>query len=426
MLEALTYTIGQLYRLADEYTGDVAGYRFQDLYQVFNFTRQIPYVRDVDACGYEECLKRPLYGVQGGDCDDKAIFAGAALTFLKIPWRAVTTSYTADKIMQHVYLEVYDRGTWRPFDATYENNTIFTERPYTDKITWRNPMLRENSYGVATLEGIGDLPTVPNKGEWEALANSAGKQVVGPEFNIKNVSKTSIIGSAAAIATAAVPIPVVGTIVGAIVGYFLSLVGIKRPTEHLSPEDATARAAALGRSILDIYDRLPQDGKAFVAAQCDAFLADMQGSFGAWWGGMDLSEGDNPAEGFLNRILRKQRAAHPDWFNTEPARVYNSIFFPCYAVLRAADLSTLGENFKAWVVDRKLAPIVLQPIKGFIETRLKQIVEINQDGTLTVTDPSASTPGQASFSGILPWLMIGGLGLALVTSPAQRGGRGRK
>src|SRR5207245_10835491 len=112
---------------------------------------------DIVSCGVDECLKRPEYGVIEGDCDDKAILAGAMLSRISIPWRIVTVSYRPDNVQSHVYLEVCINGQYLPFDATYPANQIFWELPYTKKIVWNNPMMYKRQYNVNTLEGnLGD------------------------------------------------------------------------------------------------------------------------------------------------------------------------------------------------------------------------------------------------------------------------------
>lgn len=136
----LERTVAEMYRLINAYTSDVVDVAWTSPEQIFHAVQGIPYVRDQDApeCrGAIECLKRPVYTLMaGGDCDDKAVLAGAALTLIGVPFRIVTTSYVESERMQHTYLEVYVRGSWLPFDATHQGTQLYREEPYTKKWIW--------------------------------------------------------------------------------------------------------------------------------------------------------------------------------------------------------------------------------------------------------------------------------------------------
>jgi hypothetical protein len=399
-----------MYRLADAYQQDVESLHFTDLNQVFSYVAAIPYVPDAVDCRAAECLKRPAITIErGGDCDDKAILAGACCNLLRVPWRIVTASYADPDTHTHVYIQVHVGDRWLPFDATYPNNRIFAEQPFVTRKIW--PMTTKTLYGVTTLEGLGDGAPIPNADQWTALLTTAGKQVVGSTFDLKTISKSSLVTSAAAIAQAAVPIPVVGAMIGAAVGYLLSLIGIRKGTEHMPVADAERVSQNIAQSVVNIYRQLPADGRTFLAGQCAKFLADMESKFGSWWGGMDLAAGDDPSVGYLARIMKNQRA-HPEWWDTEEKRVYNSIWIPCYVVLRAADLTTAKDNFESWVVKGSLTPIVMTPLGDFISTRLNQLVQYNQDGTVTLVNKPGSTSGAAVLPDIaknpLFWVVAGG------------------
>lgn len=136
----LPATISQMYRLMQQHIPDVQKMRWRSVYDVYQAVQNLPYRSDATApeCGGAvECVKRPAYTlVLGGDCDDKAILAGAGLLSLGVPVRIVTASYRPDGEMQHTYLEVFFQGQWLPFDATYPTGQIFTEAPYTNKEVW--------------------------------------------------------------------------------------------------------------------------------------------------------------------------------------------------------------------------------------------------------------------------------------------------
>lgn len=136
----LPATISEMYSLARDYALDVAPLGLRSLPEIYSFVARVPYVRDVDApeCeGAEECVKRPIMTMTlGGDCDDKAILAGAFLTVIGVPWRIVTTSDIPSGEMTHTYVEVYWSGRWLPFDATIGDIPMFTEKPFLTKKTW--------------------------------------------------------------------------------------------------------------------------------------------------------------------------------------------------------------------------------------------------------------------------------------------------
>lgn len=133
-------TVAEMYRLADEYRSDVAGLGWRTIEDVFRGVGAIPYRTDEDAAecqGAVECLKRPgITAGLGGDCDDKTILAGAALSFIGVPWRIVTVAYEGGEL-SHVYLEVLVSGVWRPFDATSGELSLYEENPYTQKLIWQ-------------------------------------------------------------------------------------------------------------------------------------------------------------------------------------------------------------------------------------------------------------------------------------------------
>lgn len=137
---SLARTIDKMYRLMQQHIPDVKNLGWRSVTDVFNAVKSVPYTPDVDAAeclGADECVKRPGYTLAlGGDCDDKTILAGAGLMNLGVPVRIVTTSYREDGQMQHVYLEIFIEGNWYPFDATYPENALFMEAPYTAKQVW--------------------------------------------------------------------------------------------------------------------------------------------------------------------------------------------------------------------------------------------------------------------------------------------------
>lgn len=137
---SLAKTVEKMYHLMTRHIPDVQNLGWRSVNDVFNAVKNVPYVPDAEAAeclGAGECVKRPGFTLAlGGDCDDKVILAGAGLLHLGVPVRIVTTSYRPDGQMQHTYLEVFIEGHWYPFDATYSDNVLFMEAPYTEKQVW--------------------------------------------------------------------------------------------------------------------------------------------------------------------------------------------------------------------------------------------------------------------------------------------------
>lgn len=137
----LELTISEMKRLIDLYSSDVQQYQLRDLDEIFNFVKNIPYVKDADQSDgnyAEELLQRPIFTIEnGGDCDDKVILIGAFLKNAGYHFRIVTVAYDPlTRVHVHTYVEVMIDGQWLPVDATYSRNELFYEHPYIDKKVW--------------------------------------------------------------------------------------------------------------------------------------------------------------------------------------------------------------------------------------------------------------------------------------------------
>jgi transglutaminase-like putative cysteine protease len=138
---SIDMTITQMKRLIDAYWTDVSGYSLHSLEDIFDFVRNIPYVKDVDQAGgngAEEVVMRPEFAIQNGsDCDDKTVLMASFLKNAGYQWRIVTVSYNPSTLEHvHTYAEVLVDGQWMPMDATYEQNMMFYEHPYSQKKVW--------------------------------------------------------------------------------------------------------------------------------------------------------------------------------------------------------------------------------------------------------------------------------------------------
>lgn len=85
--------------------------------------------------GNIELLRSPeqtLYQL-AGDCDDKTILAGSLFHRSGLPVRIAVSSNRKDKKFHHVYPEVLIKNKWKTFDATYDDNKLFEDKPWTRK-----------------------------------------------------------------------------------------------------------------------------------------------------------------------------------------------------------------------------------------------------------------------------------------------------
>ena len=274
MINSATRSLS-IYRLAQDCSADLPDEWCESLEGAFDRARQVPYFRDADSGGAGEVIKRPMYGMLGGDCDDKAVLIGAACERLGIPWRIVTTSRRPNKSIHHVYNEVNIDGDWLPVDATYAKNELFVAKPTTKKIVWPY-MRRVGKYGVVTLEG--DDASV-----WTPYMNKAASQITGGSVDVSQGLPSN--AKDAVLAGLAIGVPGIGTVAAAVLGLISGLVKIKGPTAHLAQADAVADAHKFDASVRAWYNTLPAEGQAFVAAQALEWYNNALDLWGDNWGG---------------------------------------------------------------------------------------------------------------------------------------------
>lgn len=113
----------------------MAQYASATLQEVFDLLKNIPYQADPPD---REHLQRPFYTLnemgEGGDCDDKAIAAGAWAFLRRIPFRFVAVSKSPEKELHHVFVEMYINGKWEPFDPTYAFNVLGRPVAYAKRV----------------------------------------------------------------------------------------------------------------------------------------------------------------------------------------------------------------------------------------------------------------------------------------------------
>lgn len=119
------HTGALMVRLASRYHSDVAPFAGMAPTDFYDKLKRIPYNRDPEAT---EFLQRPYFTLMGnrpgGDCDDKAIVAGAWAICNGYPFRYVAMGRYKDKPLHHVATDICMNGQWVHFDPTYSDQVF--------------------------------------------------------------------------------------------------------------------------------------------------------------------------------------------------------------------------------------------------------------------------------------------------------------
>lgn len=368
--DALPYTVAEIYRLADRYAGDLdrLGVRNLSLDQLFALTRSIPYVPDRDLCDASECLQRPALALKGGDCDDKTIFAGAAFNLRGDRWRVKTVSYQPGGSMSHAYPEIFYAGSWRPFDATYQHNQLFTERPYARSLTWEKPAMttkRNFSDGstVATLEG-------------SALGAS-------PAFLLAAANLFSKINETLE------KLPIIGSL-------------FRGATRHVDFDTAVARQRAIGSEAVKLYNTLDDAGKTLMYNLSRSFFENyILPGWGDSW------------ESFIAHDYAQWRSK--GFLKDPPTSVYHWLSMPVFYFLTLEDITRVEESMTAWYTG-PVATKVFDPLSGYLENRYGvSLDELSESGSIPAAETAGVTSGKTAAL-----LAIGGF---LIFAMTRRGSK---
>jgi hypothetical protein len=127
-------TIDEMNRLSVQYRNDVQPFAHLSLVDFYNHVKNIPFKPDPPLQEWVQRAGITLYGLsQYGDCDDKSIVIKSYCYLRGIPCRFKAVSCLPSRDLHHVYNEIRAAGKWYPIDATYPENKIFEERPFTRK-----------------------------------------------------------------------------------------------------------------------------------------------------------------------------------------------------------------------------------------------------------------------------------------------------
>jgi hypothetical protein len=136
-------TIANIYYLIDKHKDDpiLDNFKNYTMQQLHGFiSKEIKYIKDPQGVSWLngdniELLRSPrqtLY-TMSGDCDCKTILAGSIFDRNKVPYRLAIVSERDDKKFHHIYPEYLSGYKYIPFDATYPENELGREKPYTAK-----------------------------------------------------------------------------------------------------------------------------------------------------------------------------------------------------------------------------------------------------------------------------------------------------
>lgn len=388
--------VAQMYHMMEKYVDDARV--FPTAEKLFNFVRTIPYVRDIDKCGTDECLQRPRYGMQSGDCDDKSIVAGASLSKMGIPFRLVTTSYKRYADMQHVYLEIQDGERWIPFDATYAQNKFGYERPYWRKLVWKNPMRLISHDGFSTLEGLSgpldpaiDASISIASGElasWTNYLNTTGAKAINdPNFNVTQIAKDGVVSEvkkyAAQSITSAIGLTSIGgpigIIAGALIAGVIAAIGVSGKTQHLSVQQADSEARKISNSIGALYKSLPESGRREVERLAQNYFDAIWKNLGDEWKERDDGHFDGRFKGMglLKRLIagyNKTNNVVRGGVRTQAMVdvVEDQFFFPLYTVYRGMDAARIKETSPQYVTD-PLKEHFYDPYKKYLQKVIETV-----------------------------------------------------
>lgn len=143
MIQSIVYTDGTaqttgrlMHQMVDAYHMDMVPYAHLPFSQVFALIKNLPFRDDPPM---NETLMRPAYTMTmrgtGGDCDDKSIALASYCRLVGLPYRFVAVRRADQKLLHHVFLEVYINGKWIHADPTYRFNTLGRERePYAEYV----------------------------------------------------------------------------------------------------------------------------------------------------------------------------------------------------------------------------------------------------------------------------------------------------
>jgi hypothetical protein len=261
---------------------------------------------------------------------------------------------------------------------------------------------------LAVLEGYPTLGADPEGAppgsgltDWQTKVEETGTAILKESDR----NQSSVLNSALTIATAALPIPVVGWIVAGVAGAAaLFGVQIRGRTQHVPryPDGHNAGQSWAEQQWL-MYSKLPVDAKAFMIDKTHEFNVYQYNVFGQWWGGVFIRDFGVP--GTLDQFRRiDPRLA-----------IYGVNGAWMEIIMASADKDSVGENMKTWFFDN-YERIVLKPLDGYMLEKYNQTVDqyLKAGGKLL-------TAGVSGAAGM--FLIAALIGAVFVAQPKPKRGR---
>jgi hypothetical protein len=246
--------------------------------------------------------------------------------------------------------------------------------------------------------------------DWKTLLNQAQSALPGATIP----GNVQALSSMASIAAAALPVPVVGEIVAAVaavVGAFLSIFGIKQPTQHVPSTDAANSARNFwNASMLPVInsagalssDAFQQLWKCF--QNFDGHMVDV---FSSWWDGAAVKYG--PPHDL--RTVDLTGLSQADIVN---GYMYEAIYFWFWLVTSQADAETVQQNMHDWYF-ANIEAYITKPMDAWYRTKYNESLDqvVNDKGIKGSSIPGLSSAGGTSWApaaagvGILALLLAG-------------------
>lgn len=122
-------TVTEIKRMIREFYKDLLEFPelvSMDIQGYYDFVKNIPYIRDIKKT---EIVSRPKYLLtvfDALDCKKKSILMGSymKLNFGDNSYRLCLSSNSPDRVIKHIFTQIYINGNWINADATYSKNRI--------------------------------------------------------------------------------------------------------------------------------------------------------------------------------------------------------------------------------------------------------------------------------------------------------------
>jgi len=133
----------EMYKLVRRFSGDINHFTHNGkplsqlpISQYYSLVKKVPFRKDDYGV---EIVTRPYHLFaspwRGWDCKKKALAVASWLHENNIPYRFTSVSRRPDGEIHHVLVEAMKDGEWIPIDATYPENELYQEEPWTNRET---------------------------------------------------------------------------------------------------------------------------------------------------------------------------------------------------------------------------------------------------------------------------------------------------